>query len=226
MTKADHAIEQLLNYRFQDQQMLVEALTHSSLSQENAACKDNERLEFLGDRILGLVVADLLYHQYETDDEGGLAKRHAALVSGKMLAEIALEINLGQYIGFSESERQSGGAKNNKLLANAMEAVIGALYLDGGLLPCHTFIEKFWMSKIKDMKNAPTDPKSGLQEWAQARGLPVPQYEMTGKTGPDHAPEFEIEVTIHGHEPMRASGNSRRIAEKQAASMMLRAISS
>lgn len=217
-------IENILDYTFSSPQMLSEALTHASASGEKVDVKNNERLEFLGDRVLGLIVADLLYKRYPDDSEGGLAKRHASLVSGKTLAAIGCDIGIGNFITFSEAEKNAGGAENNKLLANAMEAVIGALYLDGGVEPCRHFIEKYWSGRIEDMQQAPVDPKSALQEWAQARSLPIPNYTMVGRSGPDHDPIFEISVSIKGYDPMNAKGASRRKAEKAAATILLKSL--
>lgn len=221
MSGQDETLVEILGYQFQDPSILMEALTHASASGEKVSARNNERLEFLGDRVLGLVVADILFERYPDESEGGLAKRHAALVSGKTLALVGRDINIGSYISFSDSEKNAGGAENNKLLANAMEAVIGALYLDGHIAPCRNFIEKHWSARIDEMQQAPVDSKSALQEWAQGRALPVPRYEMVGRSGPDHDPVFEISVTIKGYDPVTAKGTSRRKAEKSAAEKML-----
>lgn len=196
---------------------LEAALTHSSAGGES----NYERLEFLGDRVLGLVMAEILYETFPDETEGGLAKRHAALVQGRTLAEIAREIDLGDIMVLSDSERSGGGADNENILADGLEALMGALYLDAGLEPCRNAIERLWGDRVRTMSEAPQDPKTALQEWAQARGLPLPVYEMTNREGPDHAPVFDVRVTVKGFLPQRACGPSIRAAEKEAARMLL-----
>lgn len=211
------SIEGKLGYRFKDTGLVEQALTHSSKS-GNA---NNERLEFLGDRVLNLVVAEALYKHFPNEPEGNLAKRHSALVQGHMLAVIASMIKLGDDIILSDSERHSGGADNENILSDAMEALLGAVFLDGGIDPARTIILTLWGDNIYNLTQVNQDPKTELQEWVQARGLPLPQYEIVDRSGPDHAPVFIIEVKVEGREPLKAEGNSRRAAEKKAANMML-----
>lgn len=211
------ALQEILEYTFKDILLLKTALTHSSAGIEN-----NERLEFLGDRVLGLVMADALLEHFSEEQEGDLAKRHAALVCGEMLAEIGQEINLGDHILFSHAEYAAGGPKNEKLIADAMEAIIGALFLDSDFEHCQTVITRLWGDRIKTMKTPPRDPKTQLQEWGQARGLPIPTYEIINKKGPDHAPVFEIEVRLQNYPSMHGKGTSRRDAEKAAAKALLK----
>ena len=214
------AFETRFGHRFGNAENLNLALTHSS----TGAGRNYERLEFLGDRVLGLVMAELLYDVFPDEVEGDLAKRHAALVSGETLALIAEQIQLGEVLKLSHGERAGGGAKNENILADVMEALIGAIYLDAGLPPCKPVIASLWENVLHTMKEPPRDPKTGLQEWAQGRGLPLPKYDMIGRSGPDHAPVFTIAVTVEGFEPLSAEGPSRRAAEKSAATLLLNKI--
>ena len=201
-----------LGYHFSDFELLLRALTHSSKGKDNY-----ERLEFLGDRVLGLVIADIVYKTFQHESEGGMAKRHSALACTETLAEIANTIGLQDVAILSDAERSAGGMKQENLLADSMEAVIGAIYLDRGLAMCHEVIQGLWGEKVHILKEPPIDSKTGLQEWAQARKLPVPKYDIVKREGPDHAPVFHISVTVEGFEPQIGSGSSRRIAEKEAA---------
>lgn len=206
-----------LDYHFKRRDLLERALTHSSTGVE----KNYERLEFLGDRVVGLVIADIIWTIFPDESEGDLAKRHAALVQGKMLAKLARLIRLGDAMQLSDAERAAGGSENDNILADGLEGVIGALYIDGGLEPAKRVITRLWGNSIQIMKAPPQDPKTALQEWAQARGLPLPSYELVGKDGPDHAPTFEIRVMVEGYPPWSSRGASRRKAEKEAAAILL-----
>ncbi len=210
-------LEAKLGYRFKMRAYLEQALTHSSKGASN-----NERIEFLGDRVLNLVMAEALFKKFPDENEGNLAKRHSALVQGRMLAVIGAGVTLGDYIILSEAERMSGGAANENILSDAMEAVLGAIFLDGGLDAARELILRLWADYLLTVSEAQQDPKTELQEWVQARGLPLPDYEIVNRSGPDHAPLFEIEVRVKGRDPVSAEGSSRRQAEKAAASLMLR----
>ncbi len=210
-------LEQRIGYRFKNSGYMEQALTHSSKS----GTANNERIEFLGDRVLNLVMAHTLYEQFPADPEGSLAKRHSALVQGPMLAAVAITINLGDFMNLSEAERTSGGAENENILSDGMEALLGAVFLDGGLEPARDVIIRLWDKYILTHTDVQQDPKTELQEWVQARGLPLPAYEITGKSGPDHSPRFEIELSVQGYSPVSADGPSRRHAEKDAARKML-----
>jgi ribonuclease-3 len=210
-------LEQKLSYRFKNPALLEQALTHSSRS----AAANNERLEFLGDRVLNLVMAQALYQTFPSENEGQLAKRHAALVQGQMLGVIASVVSLGDYIVMSDAERTAGGAEKENILSDAMEALLGAIFLDGGLEPARDIILRLWGDNIATLADAHQDPKTELQEWVQARGLPLPSYEIVGRSGPDHAPVFEIELRVQGYDPIIAEGPSRRQGEKTAARRML-----
>jgi ribonuclease-3 len=217
MTDPLDQLQQDLGYRFSDPALLTKALTHSSTGQD----RNYERLEFVGDRVLGLVMAQTLFSTFPDESEGGLAKRLSALVQGRTLAEIAAEIDLGRFILLSDSERESGGADNENILSDVMESVIAAIYLDGGLDPAAAVIKELWGGRIHTLEKAPQDPKTELQEWVQARGWPLPVYDIADRSGPDHAPIFVIKLSILGHEPVTATGPSRRQAEKKAAEDML-----
>ena len=212
--------EKRFGYHFSNAENLNLALTHSS----TGASQNYERLEFLGDRVLGLIIAELLYEAFPGEAEGDLAKRHAALVSGETLAIIAERINLGEVLKLSHGERAGGGARNENILSDVMEALIGTVYLDSGILACKPVISALWQDVLHTMKEPPRDPKTGLQEWAQGRGLPLPKYEMIGRSGPDHAPVFTIAVTVEGFDPISGEGSSRRAAEKAAAILLLNKI--
>ena len=214
-------LQERLGCRFGNLDGLRLALTHSSSGQ----LQNYERLEFLGDRVLGLIVADLLYQIFPDDREGALAKRHAALVQGEMLAIIARGIELGAAMTLSGAERSAGGGQNDNILSDGLEAVIGALYLDAGLAACQGMIARLWAPYLQGGSAVPQDPKTTLQEWAQGRGLSLPLYELAGRSGPDHAPQFEIRVTVQGYAPSIATGASRRAAEKEAARLLLERLS-
>lgn len=210
-------LQEICGYRFKDQQLLVNAMTHSSYD----GPENYERLEFLGDRVIGLAIAEKLYKTFPEDKEGNLAKRHAALVQGKMLARIARRLKLGKVMMLSDAERAAGGAENENILADGVEALIGAMYLDSDMKTCCEVITHLWGNSIHTMKRPPRDPKTALQEWAQARGLPLPHYELVGRDGPDHAPIFEMSVSVEGYPSWSSKGKSRRTAEKDAALMLL-----
>lgn len=212
-----NALQKATGHEFQNPSLLAEALTHSSTGHNG----NYERLEFLGDRVLGLVVSEILYEKFPGEKEGDLAKRLASLVQGAWLAKMAQKIDLGQYMYFSDAERESGGFANANILADGMEALIGALYLDSGLPACRRFIEDLWADAFYEMKTPPQHPKTALQEWAQSRSLPLPVYKITGQSGPDHAPMFDITLSVNGFNPVYAQGRSRQIAEKEAAKLFL-----
>jgi ribonuclease-3 len=206
-------LQLILEYDFSDQALLQMALTHAS----SASGVTYERLEFLGDRVLGLAVAEILYSKFSMESEGDLARRLASLVQGTTLATIAREIDLGVFIHFSESERNAGGAENDHILADVLEALLGALYLDGGFKSCKALIERLWGDRFYKMLAPPMHPKTQVQEWAQGQGLPLPVYEICEQSGPDHAPIFKISLTVDGYGVVIAEGKSRQEAEKQAA---------
>lgn len=215
-------LQRRIGYTFKTESLLRHALTHSS----TGTGISYERLEFLGDRVLGLVVSQILFERFPEEPEGDLAKRLASLVQGAWLAKMAVQIDLGDFIHLSDAERGAGGSENDHILADAMEALIGAIYLDGkSLEPCRVFIEKLWGDAFLTMQKPPQHPKTALQEWLQAQALPLPNYKIAGQSGPDHAPVFEIELKVKGHDPVIAQGRSRQEAEKEAARLFMERVS-
>ncbi len=201
-----------IGYHFKNPLFLERALTHASTGDENY-----ERLEFLGDRVLGLIISEILYRCFPFEKEGALARRLSALACTETLAIIARGLDLHDIVIASVSERASGGNKQDNLLADCMEAIIGAIFLDHGYIACQEVVTALWGDRIYTLSQPPVDSKTALQEWAQGRGLPVPVYEVVGREGPDHAPQFRIKVSVEGVEPEEGVGPSRRIAEKLAA---------
>jgi ribonuclease-3 len=215
-------LETRIGYRFSDPGLLREALTHSSAAgRGRRGGRSNERLEFLGDRVLGLVIADLLIRRFAKEGEGGLSRRHAALVRRETLAEIALEVALGDYLVLARSEDETGGRNKPATLANGLEALIGALYLDGGLAPAAAFIRQHFGPRLAAMRTAPQDPKTALQEWAQGRGLALPDYRVVEVAGPAHEPRFEVSVQVGDRPAATAVAGSKRAAEQAAAGRLL-----
>ncbi|MCC9622948.1 ribonuclease III [Thalassospira sp. MA62] len=211
-----------IDYDFSDPDLLRIALTHRSAAKgKDALSGGNERLEFLGDRVLGLVVAEMLYTRFGREREGAMAKRFVALVRRETLARVAQQIDLGHHIQMAKGERAAGADENPAILSDCMEAVIAALYLDGGLEPARRFIEKLWTPLLDEDNKPPQDAKTQLQEWLQGRGKPLPKYDMVGREGPAHAPIFTIELTTDEDECVRAEGKSKREAEQLAAKLML-----
>lgn len=219
-------VEEKTGYTFASKSLLLGALSHSSVAPKAklGQAEDFERLEFLGDRVLGLSIAGELLTRFPDEREGSLAKRLALLVDRKTLAEIAEKIDLGADLKLSKGESKSGGAHKNTILADTLEAVIGAIYLDGGLDPARRVVFFLWGKRITRKIDVAGDSKTELQEWAQGRGLPLPSYKQTGKSGAEHAPVFEIELEVSGLGKVRAAGTSKREAQKQAAFLMLQKI--
>lgn len=213
-------LEERIGHVFKDQNLLVDALTHASTGSKT----NYERLEFLGDRVLGLVIARLLFEKFPNEMEGDLAKRLASLVQGTMLARISAKISLSDFIMLSEAERAAGGAENDNIRADVFEAMIGAMYLDGGLPPCEALIAKLWDKVMDKMIEPPLHPKTALQEWAQGRGLPLPKYEIVKREGPDHSPVFDVSVNVQGYEPIIAQSRTRQDAERKAAELFLKKV--
>ena len=212
--------EQALGYRFRCPRLLEEALTHASLVRGRVR-RSNERLEFLGDRVLGLVIARLLFEHYPEDPEGALGRRLSHLVSREVLAEVARGLGLGRWVRLSRGEEESGGRDNPGILADCLEAVIGAIFLDGGLEAAEGFVRHHWEERVRALARPPRDPKTELQEWAQGRGLPRPEYRLVAVEGPAHAPRFRIEVELAGFAPATGEGPNKRAAEQAAARKLL-----
>ncbi len=215
-------VEAWVNHQFGDRSLLREALTHPSATRRGKdAARNNQRLEFLGDRVLGLVIAHLLIARFPHEDEGPLSRRHAGLVRRETLAEIAGEMGLGHMLTFAKSEEASKGRDNPSILADALEALIGALFLDAGLAVAENFIRDKWEAHVNTMGRPPRDAKTALQEWAQARGFGLPIYILTKTEGPAHAPLFDVQVTLGDFAPKTASASSKRQAEQAAAEALL-----
>ncbi len=199
------------------------ALYHRALTHGSTGQPDYQRLEFLGDRILGLAIADMLYHRYPDEAEGRLSHRLNALVSGATCAEIARQIGLPPHMRLGKQARDDGANQSDNVLGDVMEAVIGAQYLDHGLDAARALIEKLWGPMLETANGAPKHPKSELQEWCAAHGKKVPEYVITKKEGPPHAMRFEITVTVKGFAPISATANSKQAAETAAALAFLEA---
>ncbi|HXG77884.1 MAG TPA: ribonuclease III [Methyloceanibacter sp.] len=210
-----------IGHRFADPTLLTLALTHSSARAGVRADQDNERLEFLGDRVLGLAVAELLTERFPKAREGELARWFNQLVRAETCAEVAQDWDLGAYIVMSGGEAESGGRRKKTILANTCEAVLGAVFADAGYEPAKSVIRRFWEEHLRALDAAPPDAKSLLQEWAQGRRLPLPRYLEVAREGPDHAPRFTAEVQIEGIAPERGQGANKREAEQAAALAML-----
>jgi ribonuclease-3 len=216
------AVEHRIGHRFTRKELLREALTHSSATGPGRRVRrSNERLEFLGDRVLGLVVAELLFTLFPDEGEGALSQRHAGLVRRETLAEIGAALGIGEWLILARSEEEGGGRSNPAILADALEAVIGAIYVDGGLSAAATFIHANWERRVSDMAGPPRDPKTALQEWTQSRGLGLPEYRITATSGPAHAPTFEVAVSLADGGSATATGSSKRAAEQAAAEQLL-----
>ncbi|MGE4218826.1 MAG: ribonuclease III [Alphaproteobacteria bacterium] len=212
-------IDRILGHVFADPALLEDALTHRSATADNRM--GYERLEFVGDRVLSLVVADWLFDVYPDEPEGDLARRHVALVRRETLAEIAREVGIGAHIRMSRGEEESGSRDNDAILADVCEALIAALYRDGGIEVASSFIRRHWQARLHGALRPPQDAKTALQEWAQGRGLPLPKYDILTREGPDHAPVFRISVAVDGHAPAEGMGPSKRAAEQAAAAQLL-----
>lgn len=214
------ALQQRIGHTLTSQRLLTEALTHSSF-QGDGPRHCNERLEFVGDRVLGLVIANLLYHRFPGEEVGALARRHAALVRREALVEVAEQIALADCLRLSRGEEEAGGRRNPGLLADACEALIAAVCLDGGFAAATDVVERLWAPLIDRDVSPPKDAKTMLQEWVQGRGMPLPTYRETERSGPPHAPVFRVEVSIEGLDPVEATGPSKRAAERAAAAILL-----
>lgn len=216
-------LQERLGHRFADRSHLERALTHASAVAEAhlAPSASYQRLEFLGDRVLALVIADMLIAAFPEADEGELARRLTALVRNESCAAVALDIGLGGWIRLGGGEVQSGGRKKAAILGDVCEAVIGALYLDGGLPVAGRFIGAHWRSRMLNWSGPLRDAKTTLQEWVQGRGLAAPTYAIVERSGPDHAPSFGVAVTIEGMAEVVGTGRSKREAEQKAATAVL-----
>ncbi len=209
-----------LGYKFADPYLLIQAMTHASLSSPTR--DDNQRLEFLGDRVLGLIISEAALAHDPAASEGQLAPRFNALVRKETCAEVAVSINLGAALKMGRSEMLSGGRRKQAILGDAMEAVIAAVYKDGGFEVARALVLRLWGDRIANAKEDARDPKTMLQEWAQARSMSPPVYAELGRSGPDHAPVFEIEAQLDNGSTAKGQATSKRAAQQMAAAKLLR----
>ncbi len=214
------ALEALLGHRFRDAGLLEMALTHSSLAPRRERRFGFDRMEFLGDRVLALVVADLLVSAHPEESEGDLGRRFALLVSATSLAEIADGLGLARHLRVSASESQVDGQRRGSVMADAFEALLGALYRDGGLVPAERFLRTVFAPRVEAMRAPPRDPKTLLQERAQAHGGSLPVYRLLSSQGPAHEPHFVVEVETLRRRAT-GEGSSKRSAERAAAQALL-----
>jgi ribonuclease-3 len=215
-------LETRIGYRFSDVALLTCALTHiSALKGPRNRTGSYQRLEFLGDHVLGLVISDMLFRGFPKADEGELSRRLADLVRKETCAEIAGIIELGTAIRLGSSEVNAGARKRPAILADVCEALIGAVFLDGGYPAASDLVERLWQARMRATKQPLRDPKTVLQEWAQARGLPTPAYREVARSGPDHNPVFRVAVVLPNFAPAEGMGRSKRAAEQAAAATML-----
>ena len=208
-----------IGHPFRQPDLLVRAVTHASIS--SMTRPDNQRLEFLGDRVLGLAMAEALLRADGTASEGQLAPRYNALVRKETCADVAREIGLGEVLKLGRSEMMSGGRRKDALLADALEAVIAAVYMDAGFEAAQAVVLGLWGARIAGVEADSRDAKTALQEWAQSRGLPPPVYVEQGRTGPDHQPVFTVEVRLENGAAERAAAGTKRQAEQAAAKTLL-----
>jgi len=229
LTQTLGPLQERVGYRFRDIGLLEHALTHRSRAHEDASggVIDNESLEFLGDAVLGFVMADMLFQRFPTHDEGYKSKVKASVVSANSLTRLAEKIDLGQYILLGRGEEKTGGRRKQAILADSFEAVIAAIYLDGGIDAAREFILKLFGPLLTEAGDMAADAvftedwKSALQEWLQAEGLGLPQYRLASAEGPDHRKRFDVEVLVAGQPSGRATGRSKKEAEQQAAKAAL-----
>jgi ribonuclease-3 len=216
------ALKARLGHTFKDDGLLEHALTHASIGGAGNRVRDNEVLEFIGDRVIGLLAAERLVALDAKAAEGDLAVRLNALVSREACARVARGVGMGAALRLAPSETKTGGRDKDSILAGACEAVMAAIYQDGGLEAARRVFLDLWADLFAEASGPrQRDPKTALQEWAQGRGKPLPAYAVTGRIGPDHAPTFTVRVEVAGVEPVSAEGRSRQEAEKAAAAAML-----
>lgn len=215
-------LEARIGYTLQNRELLERALTHASVGEGAVKVRHYEQLEFLGDRVLNLLAAETLMHRHPEAREGELSRMVAALVNYNACARVARVVGLPEALRLSASATKVGARENDSVLGDACEALIAAIYLDGGLEAARGFFVRFWTEEV-ELQDAPRakDPKTALQEWAQARSLPLPAYSVVAREGPDHAPAFTVQVSIQGFPPESAVGRSKQEAEKAAAQTML-----
>jgi ribonuclease III len=219
LTQQDYEmIAERLGYSFRDKALLRQALTHGSTLTKKG---DYQRLEFLGDRVLGLIIAEELYRQNPTHREGHMANLHSNLVRGGVCGEVGKQLGLSEWIAVGQSERKKGINLNVSVLGDVVEALIGGIYLDGGLAASKTFILNNWATFLAERKSISKDPKTYLQEWSLAQGLAIPAYKVLKREGLEHSPLFTVELSIKGKPGAEGQGTSKQMAEMAAASKFL-----
>jgi ribonuclease-3 len=216
------ALEKTIGYRFKDRDLLQRSLTHISAISGGSRADSYQRLEFLGDHVLGLIISDMLFRAFPKADEGELSRRLADLVRREACADVARATDLGAALRLGTSEANAGGRMRTAILADVCEALIGAVYLDGGYPHASKLVDRLWGERMRAPARPLRDAKTVLQEWAQARGLPTPAYREVERTGPHHDPEFRVAVTLADREPAEGIGRSKRAAEQAAAAAMLK----
>lgn len=216
------ALEERIGYLFADKALLERALTHiSALAGGATRVNSYQRLEFLGDHVLGLVISDMLFRAFPKANEGELSRRLADLVRKERCAEVARAMDLGPALKLGSSESNAGGRLRATILADACEALVGAVFVDGGYPAAEALIDRFWKERMLKPMRPLRDPKTILQEWAQGRGLPAPGYKELARTGPHHDPEFRVAVSLPDRPQAEGLGSSKRAAEQAAAAVML-----
>lgn len=215
------ALEEKIGYVFKDRNLLDRAMTHASAISDKSARFSYERLEFLGDRVLGLVIAEFLFRKFEGEPEGGLAPRLNVLVNRDACADASRRLGLDSFLILDHAEENAGGRQKASILSDICESLLGAVYLDGGLKPARAIIETTWAPMLKGLGKRPKDAKSALQEWAQGVGLAMPAYEIVGRGGPDHAPEFIARVQVGDLPPIEGRGPTKQEAQRMAALSLL-----
>jgi ribonuclease-3 len=214
-------LENTVGYKFKDRELLERSLTHISALAGGNRANSYQRLEFLGDHVLGLIISDMLFRAFPKADEGELSRRLADLVRREACADVARAIELGTALRLGASEANAGGRMRTAILADVCEALVGAVYLDGGYQAAAKLVERLWGERMRAPVRPLRDPKTILQEWAQARGLPTPTYREVARTGPHHDPEFRVAVVLPGKETAEGLGHSKRTAEQAAAAALL-----
>jgi ribonuclease-3 len=220
-TRGIDRLQHALGHSFANPDLRARALTHAS-AVNGREQQTYQRLEFLGDRVLGLIIADMLVERFPDASEGELSRIFHRLVSGETCAAVARELDLAKHVRMGKGPKKGTGHATASVLADVCEALIGAIYTDGGLPAARALVERYWEPRIAATEKAQRDPKTELQEWAHRKGLGTPVYRETLRSGPDHAPSFEIEVSVGNVEPGRGSGGSKREAEQEAAEFVLR----
>ena len=218
-TKDYDTLGERLGYTFKDRGLLRRALTHSSLAQKS---DDYQRLEFLGDRVLALVIAEELYRKNPSHREGQMANIHSNLVRGGVCGDVGRQLGLSDFIAVGPSEKKKGVNLNNTVIGDVVEALIGGIYLDSGFEAARSFVLANWANRMAERMQVNKDPKTFVQEWSLARGLPIPGYTVLKREGLEHSPVFTVELVVKDKQPTIGSGPSKRLAEMNAADSFLK----